>query len=90
MAITAGASADVGTLGADAGASAGMKDAKVVGTYNKGMAVFTIVKAGLMDGASLEGERFSFEARSRTQVCLGGQRPHFQRSVFNSAKWWFT
>jgi lipid-binding SYLF domain-containing protein len=66
VAITAGASAGVGTLGADAGASAGMNDAKVVGKYNKGMAVFTIVKAGLMYDASLQGERFSFTANNRT------------------------
>jgi lipid-binding SYLF domain-containing protein len=64
--ITAGAAADVGTLGAEAGASAGKKDAKVVGTYNKGMAVFTIVKGGLMYDASLEGEKFSYKAHSRT------------------------
>jgi len=67
VAITAGAAADVGTLGADAGASAGSKNAKVVGAYNKGMAVFTIVKGGLMYDASLEGEKFSFTPHHRTQ-----------------------
>jgi lipid-binding SYLF domain-containing protein len=63
--ITAGAAADVGTLGAEAGASAGKRDAKVVGSYNKGMAVFTIVKGGLMYDASLEGEKFSYKAHGR-------------------------
>jgi len=63
--ITAGAGASVGTLGAEAGASAGQKDAKVTGSYNKGMAVFTIVKGGLMYDASLEGEKFSFAPRHR-------------------------
>jgi lipid-binding SYLF domain-containing protein len=63
VAITAGAGASVGTLGAEAGASAGKKDAKVTGSYNKGMAVFTIVKGGLMYDASLEGEKFSFSPR---------------------------
>jgi lipid-binding SYLF domain-containing protein len=65
-AITAAAGASAGTAGADAGASAGMKDAVVAGTYSKGMAVFTIVKGGLMVDASLQGERFSFKARSAT------------------------
>lgn len=66
VAITAGASADVGTMGAAAGASAGKKDAVVVGAYDRGMAAFTIVKGGLMYDASLEGEKFSFTPRSRT------------------------
>ena len=66
VAITAGAGASVGTLGAEAGASAGQNEAKVAGAYNKGMAVFTIVKGGLMYDATLEGEKFSFEANHRT------------------------
>jgi lipid-binding SYLF domain-containing protein len=64
-AITAGASAGVSTDGAGAGASAGLHDAAVVGSFNKGMAVFTIAKGGLMVDASLEGEKFSYEARSK-------------------------
>ena len=48
VAITASASASAGSTGASAGASAGKKDAKTVGEYRKGMAVFTIAKGGLM------------------------------------------
>jgi lipid-binding SYLF domain-containing protein len=66
VAITAGASADAGTLGAAAGASAGRKDAVTAGAYDRGMAVFTIVKGGLMVDASLQGEKFSFTPRGRT------------------------
>jgi hypothetical protein len=40
-------------------------DARVVGSYNNGMAVFSIVKGGLMYDASLEGERFSFTPQRR-------------------------
>lgn len=58
--ITAGASANVGTQGAAAGASGGEKNAIIKGSYNNGMAVFTIVKGGLMYDASVEGEKFSF------------------------------
>jgi lipid-binding SYLF domain-containing protein len=65
VAITAGADASIGTQGAGAGASAGPKDAKVAGSYNNGMAVFTIVKGGAMFDASLEGEKFSFTPRPR-------------------------
>ena len=43
-----------------------MKDAAVVGAYNHGMAVFTIVQGGLMASASLEGEKFSYTARRGT------------------------
>jgi lipid-binding SYLF domain-containing protein len=65
-AITAGASADVGSQGAGAGASVDSKNAAVTGFYNHGMAVFTIVKAGLMFDASLQGEKFSYKARVRS------------------------
>jgi lipid-binding SYLF domain-containing protein len=58
--ITAGAAASAGTQGAAVGASGGERNAVLAGTYMNGMAVFTIVKGGLMFDASLEGERFSF------------------------------
>jgi lipid-binding SYLF domain-containing protein len=60
--ITAGAAADVATSGAGAGASGGPKNAVLVGKYEKGMAVFTIVKGGLMFDASVEGEKFSYRS----------------------------
>src|ERR1700736_5635750 len=64
IAITAGASASVGTSGASAGASAGKKDAKVMGSYEKGMAVFTIAKGGLMYAANVAGQKFTYKPRS--------------------------
>jgi lipid-binding SYLF domain-containing protein len=64
VAITAGASAAATTEGAGASASGGKKDAVVAGGYSGGMAVFTIVKGGLMYDASIEGEKFSFSPRS--------------------------
>jgi lipid-binding SYLF domain-containing protein len=48
VAITAGASATASTSGSSAGSSAGKNDANTVGQYNKGMAVFTVAKGGLM------------------------------------------
>lgn len=59
--ITAAASASAGTTGADASASGGKRDARTFGAYDKGMAVFTIAKGGLMYDASIEGEKFSFK-----------------------------
>ena len=61
--ITAGASATTGTAGSTSGASGGQKDAITSGSYNKGMAVFTIAKGGLMFDASLAGQKFSYKAR---------------------------
>jgi lipid-binding SYLF domain-containing protein len=63
IAVTAGASAIAGTGGVSAGASAGPKDANVIGTYNKGMAVFTIAKGGLMYAANIAGQKFTFHPR---------------------------
>ncbi len=61
VAITASASASAGSTGASAGASAGKKDAKTVGEYRKGMAVFTIAKGGLMYEATLGGQKFKYK-----------------------------
>ena len=36
--------------------------ATTVGRYNKGMAVFTVAKGGLMYEASIGGQRFSYKA----------------------------
>jgi lipid-binding SYLF domain-containing protein len=63
VAITLGASAQAGTGGAAAGASVDKEKAKVVGQYNNGMAVFTVVKGGLMYEAAIAGQKFSYEKR---------------------------
>ena len=63
VAITAGASAAATTTGSSAGASGGKKDATTVGKYHKGMAVFTVVKGGLMYEASIGGQKFSYTAK---------------------------
>ncbi len=63
VAITAGASASATTTGATAGASAGKKDAKTVGKYYRGMAVFTIAKGGLMYEATIGGQKFRYTAK---------------------------
>ena len=60
VAITAGATAQAGSAGAAASASAGQRDAKTSGEFHKGLAVFVIVKGGLMYEASIGGQKFSF------------------------------
>ena len=62
VAITAGASASAGTEGSGAGASGGKKDATTAGGYQKGMAVFTIAKGGLMYEASVSGQKFTYKS----------------------------
>lgn len=62
VAITAGASASAGTGGTTAGASGGKKDATTAGGYQKGVAVFTIAKGGLMYEASVAGQKFSYKS----------------------------
>jgi len=61
VAITAGASASAGTGGSTAGASGGKKDATTAGEYQKGVAVFTVAKGGLMYEASVSGQKFSYK-----------------------------
>jgi lipid-binding SYLF domain-containing protein len=63
VAITAAASASAGTDGAQAGVSGGEKNARDTGSYEKGMAVFTIAKGGLMYTATIAGQHFSFKPR---------------------------
>jgi lipid-binding SYLF domain-containing protein len=63
VAITAGASGSVGTTGANAAASGGMKDAHTAGRYYKGVAVFTIVKGGAMVQAAVAGQKFKYTPR---------------------------
>lgn len=64
VAITAGVSAAATTAGASAGASGGKRDATTVGKYNKGMAIFTVAKGGLMYEASVGGQKFSYTPKS--------------------------
>ena len=61
VAITAAAGAGTNTTGgATASASSGQKDARTVGKYYKGFAVFTIVKAGAMVEAAVAGQKFTY------------------------------
>jgi lipid-binding SYLF domain-containing protein len=64
VAITAAAGGSVGTTGASAEASGGMKDARTAGRYYKGLAVFTIVKGGAMVQASVAGQKFSYTPKA--------------------------
>ena len=66
VAITAGADATAGTNGTETGASGGMKDATTRGHYQKGVAVFTIAKGGLMGQLSVGGQKFTYKARGTT------------------------
>jgi hypothetical protein len=62
--VTAGVSASAGTTGATSGASGGKKDANTMsGGYQKGMAVFTIPKGGLMYTATVAGQKFTYTPR---------------------------
>lgn len=63
VAITAGAQAAATTTGSSAGASGGKKDATTVGSWYKGMAIFTVAKGGLMYEASVGGQKFTYTAR---------------------------
>jgi lipid-binding SYLF domain-containing protein len=64
VAITAAAGASAGTTGATTSQSGGKKDASTVGQYHKGMAVFTIVKGGLMYQAAVGGQKFKYTPKS--------------------------
>ena len=66
-AITASAGASAGTSGAGAGASGTENNATTVGVYNKGMAVFTVAKGGLMYAATVAGQKFSYKPRGAAQ-----------------------
>ncbi len=60
VAITAGAQVAAGSAGNSAGVSGGQRDAKTVGGFYKGMAVFTIAKGGLMYEATVGGQKFDY------------------------------
>lgn len=61
VAITAAAGASATTAGSQAGASGGKKNATTAGSYNKGMAFFTIAKGGAMYEATIQGMKFDFK-----------------------------
>jgi lipid-binding SYLF domain-containing protein len=63
VAVTAGASASIGTDRASSEASGGPNDATTNGDYQTGMAVFTIAKGGLMFAADIAGEKFDYTER---------------------------
>ena len=63
VAITAGASASANTAGTATSASGGKHDATTAGSYNKGMATFTVAKGGLMYEASIGGQKFTYTAK---------------------------
>jgi lipid-binding SYLF domain-containing protein len=63
VAITAGANAGAATNGASSGVSVGQNDATTRGIFQKGMAVFTVAKGGLMYSASIAGQKFSYSPR---------------------------
>ena len=63
-AITASAGGSAGTTGATVNASGTSNNATTATPgYNKGMAVFSIAKGGLMYAATLAGQRYSYKAR---------------------------
>jgi lipid-binding SYLF domain-containing protein len=63
-AITASAGGSAGTTGATANASGTVDNATTSNAgFNKGMAVFTIAKGGLMYAVTLAGQKFSYKAR---------------------------
>jgi lipid-binding SYLF domain-containing protein len=61
VALTVSAGAQAGTAGAGAGASVTKNNAAAGATYRDGMAVFTIIKGGLMYEVSLAGQKYSFK-----------------------------
>jgi len=66
VAVTAGASASACTTGATSSASGAKKDATTLASgYQKGMAVFTIAKGGLMYAATVAGQKFSYTPRGQ-------------------------
>ena len=64
VAITAGASAQASTAGG-VGTSASDKEshATTTGGYQKGMAVFTVAKGGLMYEATIGGQKFGYKPK---------------------------
>jgi lipid-binding SYLF domain-containing protein len=63
VAITASVNAKASTTGSSAGASGGKNDATTKGSFNKGMATFTVAKGGLMYEASIGGQKFKYKPK---------------------------
>jgi len=63
VAITLAAGAQAGTTGSGAGASVTKNKAVAAAAYHDGMAVFTIIKGGLMYEVSLAGQKYSYKKR---------------------------
>jgi lipid-binding SYLF domain-containing protein len=63
VAITLGAGAKATTTGATAGVSTNKDKARVAGSYANGMAVFVLVKGGLMYEVNVAGQKYSFTKR---------------------------
>lgn len=63
VAITAAAGGSAGTTGVSGEASGGKRDALTAGRYYKGVAVFTVVKGGLMYQATVAGQKFSYSPK---------------------------
>ena len=61
--ITAGAGAKATTGGTGAGANVGGDKAEVKSEYQKGIAVFTLAKGGLMYEASIGGQKFKYQPK---------------------------
>jgi lipid-binding SYLF domain-containing protein len=57
VALTYGAQAGASTKGASASAG----DTKAIGSWKRGMAVYTLAKGGLMYEASIGGQKFKFK-----------------------------
>ena len=64
-AVTLNASASAGTSSSSAEASTSKENAATGGGFNNGVAVFTIVKGGLLAGASVGGQKLKFKAAEK-------------------------
>lgn len=60
-AITASAQASASTTGSGAGASGTRNSAMTAGSYQDGVAIFTVAKGGLMYEATVAGQKFSYK-----------------------------
>lgn len=64
VALSAGAKAEAGTTGSSAGANESLSEgAAAAGGWTGGMAVFTLVKGGLMYQVAVEGQKFRYRPR---------------------------
>ena len=61
VAITAGASAQATTSGTGASAGTSEEHTKTAGSFQRGMAVFTAAKGGLMYEATIGGQKFGYK-----------------------------